>query len=340
MADFPFVPKVGLTDTELRAASVPVSGSLTVTGGGDASAANQLLGNASLASINTKIPALGQALAAASIPVVLTAAQLTTLTPVSSISVSNFPATQPVSIASMPSTPVTGTFWQATQPVSGTLTANAGTNLNTSLLALDSTVAKDATLGTLNTSVNTLLKPASTLAAITSITNVVHVDDNGGSLTVDGTVAATQSGVWTVQPGNTANTTAWKVDGSAVTQPVSGTFFQATQPISAASLPLPSNASQESGGNLATLVARTPVTGQALAANSSPVILASDQVFPLPTGAATDSTVQLLSGVLGQLLIEMRAMRTALTAIACDGGRNNPEDFDPSTTQFDDRNFN
>lgn len=40
---------------------------------------------------------------------------------------------------------------------------------------------------------------------------------------VSGTVAATQSGTWTVQPGNTANTTAWKVDGSAVTQPVSGT---------------------------------------------------------------------------------------------------------------------
>lgn len=340
MADFPFVPKVGLTDTELRAASVPVSGSLTVTGGGDASAANQLLGNASLASINTKLPALGQALAAASIPVVLTAAQLITLTPVSSISVSNFPAsqpvsgtffqaTQPVSIASMPSTPVTGTFWQATQPVSGTLTANAGTNLNTSLLALDSTVAKDASLTTLNASVNTLLKPASTLAAVTSITNTVIIKADTA--------------------GNQAN--ALKVDGSAVTQPVSGTFwqatqpvsgtfFQATQPISAASLPLPSNASQESGGNLATLVARTPVTGQALAANSSPVILASDQVFPLPTGAATDSTVQLLFGVLGQLLIEMRAMRTALTAIACDGGRNNPEDFDPSTTQFDDRNFN
>jgi hypothetical protein len=37
-----------------------------------------------------------------------------------------------------------------------------------------------------------------------------------------GAIAA-QSGTWTVQPGNTANTTAWKVDGSAVTQPVSGT---------------------------------------------------------------------------------------------------------------------
>ena len=52
-------------------------------------------------------------------------------------------------------------------------------------------------------------------------TGVISVDDNGGALTVDGTVAATQSGTWTVQPGNTANTTAWKVDGSAVTQPVS-----------------------------------------------------------------------------------------------------------------------
>lgn len=35
-------------------------------------------------------------------------------------------------------------------------------------------------------------------------------------------VPASQSGTWTVQPGNTANTTAWKVDGSAVTQPVQG----------------------------------------------------------------------------------------------------------------------
>jgi hypothetical protein len=37
-------------------------------------------------------------------------------------------------------------------------------------------------------------------------------------------------------------TNALKVDGSGVTQPVSGTFFQATQPVSAASLPLPAGA--------------------------------------------------------------------------------------------------
>jgi hypothetical protein len=89
-----------------------------------------------------------------------------------------------------------------TQPVSGTVTANAGTGNFT----------------------------------------VVQATASNLNATVTGTVAATQSGTWTVQPGNTANTTPWlatinqggnsatvtasnalKVDGSAVTQPVSGT---------------------------------------------------------------------------------------------------------------------
>src|SRR5437016_577795 len=56
-----------------------------------------------------------------------------------------------------------------------------------------------------------------------------QLSQSGGNATGG---AVSQSGTWTVQPGNTANTTAWKVDGSAVTQPVSGTFWQATQPIS------------------------------------------------------------------------------------------------------------
>lgn len=48
---------------------------VSVTGGGDASAANQIAGNASLSSIDTKTPALGQALAAASVPVVIASNQ-------------------------------------------------------------------------------------------------------------------------------------------------------------------------------------------------------------------------------------------------------------------------
>src|SRR3989344_567265 len=76
-----------------------------------------------------------------------------------------------------------------TQPVSGTITANAGTNLNTSLLALDTSAAPTYTTAQLDP-----------LSLTTS-----------GALRVD--IGATS-----------ANATAVKVDGSAVTQPVSGTI--------------------------------------------------------------------------------------------------------------------
>lgn len=81
---------------------------------------------------------------------------------------------------------------------------------------------------------------------------------------------------------------------------VSGTFFQATQPVSAVALPLPANAAQETGGNLASAVAAlqimddwdesdrakvNPIVGQAgvqggagaVSANTQRVIIATDQ---------------------------------------------------------------
>jgi hypothetical protein len=95
---------------------------------------------------------------------------------------------------------------------------------------------------------------------VTRVQGNVTVVDGGGSLTVDGTVGvsgsvavtnagtfpvqAAQSGTWTVQPGNTPNTTAWLVTGAGGTFPVTGTvgisgsvavtgtFWQATQPVS------------------------------------------------------------------------------------------------------------
>src|SRR6516165_8021255 len=63
---------------------------------------------------------------------------------------------------------------------------------------------------------------------------LLRVDGSGATQPVSGTVAATQSGTWTVQPGNTANTTAWLVTGTGGTFPVTGTFWQATQPVSIA----------------------------------------------------------------------------------------------------------
>lgn len=97
------------------------------------------------------------------------------------------------------------------------------------------------------------------------------------STTITGTVAATQSGTWTVQPGNTANTTAWKVDGSAVTQPISGsignTSFGATQ-ATAANL----NATVVGTGTFA-----TQLTGATNNINNI------SGTVSLPTGAATSA---------------------------------------------------
>jgi hypothetical protein len=128
---------------------------------------------------------------------------------------------------------VTGTFWQATQPVSGTVTANAGTNLNTSALALES----GGHLASIDTKV-----PALGQALAAASVPVVLTSAQLTTLTPLSTVTANQGGTWTVQPGNTPNTAPWlvnlssggnvvtisgagalKVDGSAVTQPVSGT---------------------------------------------------------------------------------------------------------------------
>lgn len=64
------------------------------------------------------------------------------------------------------------------------------------------------------------------LLALIFVSAVVgQLQQSGGA---GSTVTANQGGTWTVQPGNTANTTAWKVDGSAVTQPVSGTLTAVT----------------------------------------------------------------------------------------------------------------
>lgn len=85
-----------------------------------------------------------------------------------------------------------------------------------------------------------------------STASPLPISDAGGSLTVDGTVA---------------------VSGSVA---VTGTFYQATQPVSAVSLPLPTGAASET--TLSAASAKLPATlGQKTMANSMAVALASDQ---------------------------------------------------------------
>ena len=134
-------------------------------------------------------------------------------------------ATQPVSLASMPTTPVTGTFWQTTQPVSL------------------------ASLPALATGAN----------AIGSITNTSFASTQSGTWTVatnaDATIAAGTApskalvigGVYNSTPPGLTNgqTVAVQVDANGnqkvnianTAVAVTGTFWQATQPVSIASMP-------------------------------------------------------------------------------------------------------
>jgi hypothetical protein len=78
---------------------------------------------------------------------------------------------------------------------------------------------------------------------------------------------------------------------------VTGAFFQATQPVSAASLPLPAGAATE-----ATLAARIPVNGQALMAASIPVVIASNQGALPVTGTFFQATQPVSLTVLPSLV--------------------------------------
>jgi hypothetical protein len=104
----------------------------------------QTTGNTSLSSIDTKTPALGQALAAASTPVVLTAIQQAALTP----------QTNALTDAQLRASavPVSGSFFQTTQPISATalpLPTGAATAANqaTEITSLNSIDTKTPTLG-------------------------------------------------------------------------------------------------------------------------------------------------------------------------------------------------
>mgnify|MGYP001558685469 CR=1 FL=1 len=189
-----------------------------------------------------------------------------------SVSVSNFPGTQPVSGTVAVSGTVLVDGSATTQPVSGTLTANAGTNLNTSALNLEVTQALiKAKTDNLDVLLSSLLQPADTLAAVTSITNIVQVADGGGSLTIDGAVSVSNF------PG---------------TQPVSGTVavsnFPATQPISG-------TVTANGGINLNTSALNLEATQLLVKAKTDNLdVLLSSRLKPADTLTAVDSIVQVV----------------------------------------------
>ncbi len=179
-----------------------------------------------------------------------------------------YQATQPVSVASIPSHPVTNVGTFAVQ-ATGTVTANAGTNLNTSTLALesggnlaaikaktDNIPAQGQALAAASLPVVLTAAQVSTLtppAAITGFATAANQLPDGHNVTVDNaSIAVTGSFYQATQPVSavslplpTGAATAANQQTDALTDtqlratavPVSGTFYQATQPVSLASVP-------------------------------------------------------------------------------------------------------
>lgn len=256
-------------------ATQPVNGTITANAGtgtfavsavslplpvGASTSALQTTGNTSLGSIDGKTPALGQALAAASTPVVLTAAQITALTPLTSVTVTQATGTNlHVVVDSAPTIAVTGTFFQATQPISaaslplptGAATEATLSSLNSKVTAVNTNAVTISTALPAGTNViGHVIADSGTITAVTAITNALPAGTNviGHVIADSGSTTAVTGNVTVVQPTGTnlhavldsGTTTVTQATGtnlhvvvdSAPTTPVTGTFFQATQPVS------------------------------------------------------------------------------------------------------------
>lgn len=299
---------------------LPISASSLPLPSGAATAANQSTANTSLSSIDGKTPALGQALAAASVPVVLTAAQLSTLTPLSSVSVSNFPATQPIS-GTVTVNPLTNS-----SIVKAQVQDNSGNGITSTSNALDINI-KSGSIA--NTSF------ASTQSGTWNITNVSGTVSlpTGASTAAKqpalGTAGTASSDVITVQ--GIASMTALKVDGSATTQPVSGTVTaNAGTGTFAVSGTVTANAGTnlntsllalESGGNLASI--KTDVDNLSLSqASTTSGQKGNLTLTATTTSAPTYVTAQsnpLSTTTSGALRIDLGATTANTTAIKVDG---------------------
>lgn len=212
-----------------------------------------------------------------------------------------------------------------TQPVSGTVTANAGTGNFTVVQPTGTNL--HAVLDTTSTTAVTQATAANLNATVVQASGAnLHVNvDSAPTTTVTGTVTAnqgtspwvtsvsnfpatqavTQSGTWNVGLNAGANTigkvdqgtggaSAWKVDGSAVTQPVSGTVA-----VTQSTSPWVSNISQFGGSAVVTGTGASGAGIPRVTVSNDSNILATQSgtwninnisgTVSLPTGAATSA---------------------------------------------------
>jgi hypothetical protein len=140
---------------------------------GASTSAKQDTGNTSLSNIDGKLPALGQALAAASVPVILPSATITTLTPPAAITGFATSAKQDTIIGHVDGVEtLLGTIDADTSALAG---AVSGTEMQVDVLTMP-TVTANATLSAETTKVigTVNIAAAQTLATVTAVTAITN----------------------------------------------------------------------------------------------------------------------------------------------------------------------
>lgn len=175
-----------------------------------------------------------------------------------------------------------------TQPISGTVTANAGTGNFTVVQGTGTNLHTVVDSGTVTANIGTtngLALDASVNGLQVSQASTTSGQKGGLSLGAVTTAAPT----YTTATSNSLSLTtagALRTDASAT-----------TQPISASALPLPSNAAQETGGNIAAINAKLGSLGQKAMAGSAPVVIASDQsAIPASESGVWNNRIQDTAG--------------------------------------------
>lgn len=239
---------------------------------GASTSALQTTGNTTLSTINGKLQTLGQNTMANSMPVAIASNQ------------SAIPASQSGTWTVQPGNTANTTAWKVdgsavTQPISGSVTATqaTGTNLHT---VVDSGI-------------------------ITTITNVVHVDDNAGSLTVDGTgnftvVQATGSNLHTVIDSGTV-TNLSQLGGTAISMNT-GVRDAGTQRVTIATndaVPVTDNSGSLTVDNNGTFVVQATVSAGATNIAKAEDVLSADGDVGVPTLAVRKATPANTSGTDG-----------------------------------------
>jgi hypothetical protein len=198
-----------------------------------------------------------------------------------------------VNIANDQTVPVSGTFWQATQPISGSVSISGTPAVSISGTAAVSGPLTDTQLRAAAVPVSGPLTDTQLRATALPVTGTFFqaTQPISGSVSITGTPTVTISGTPTVS-GPLTDT---QLRATAV--PVSGTFWQATQPVSG------------SVSITGTAAVSGPLTDTELRATAVPVSgtfwqatqPVSASALPLPTGAATETTLAAVNGKLPAL---------------------------------------